>query len=307
MRTLLIAAVMLACGRQTWAGAQGETPVDFLLMDAGARPAALGGAYVSLAGDANALHYNPAGLAFLEKHEAAFMHAEHSLGSSQEYAALAFKGPMGPLGAGSGAGLMINTIGFGSVQRTTLSNIRGAGLDTFGARDWVLAAGYARKLPWEWVSAGLAAKWIREELDGVGADSGAVDVGLMAELQKPLSAPVSVGVALQNMGADLKYQSSNEPLPLNLRFGASWMVMKGGFLALELNQPSRGEMTVHAGAEYVAGRTLALRVGYDGRNGTDSGIAAGVGLMLKGLELGYAFAPFGSLGDSHRFSVAWRW
>lgn len=306
MRTI-IAALLAATAGPCWSGTKGEAPVNFLLMDGGARPAAMGGAYVSLADDANALHYNPAGLAFLAGHEAAFMHAEHSLGSSQEYAALAIKGPLGLLGEGSGAGLMINTVGFGSVQRTTLSNARGAGLDTFGARDWALAAGYARMLPWEWVSAGLAAKWIREELDDAGADSGAVDVGLMAELDKPLSVPVSVGAALQNMGPDLKRQSSSEPLPLNLRFGATWRVLQGTALALDLNQPSKGDMTVHVGAEYVAAKIVALRVGYDGRNSADSGIAAGAGFILKSMSVNYAFTPFGSLGDSHRFSMGYIW
>lgn len=309
MKKLLLCCGLAALGlRFAYAGgAKGETPVNFLLMDGGARPAALGGAYVSLADDANALHYNPAGLAFLKKHEVAFMHAEHFLNSIQEYAAVALSGPLGPLGDGSGMGLMINTVGFGDVQRTTLSNVRGTGLDTFGARDWAISAGYARRLPWKWASVGIGAKWIREEMDDIQADSGAVDVGLMAELEKPLSVPVSVGVSLQNMGAELRYQSSNEPLPLNLRFGASWMVMKGALLALDLNQPNRGGMSVHVGAEYIAAKTLALRVGYDGRNSADSGIAAGAGIIVKSFDVNYAFAPFGALGDSHRFSVGCRW
>ncbi len=277
-------------------------------MDGGARPAALGGSYVSLADDSNALHYNPAGLAFLERNDASFMHADHFFGTSQEYVGLALKGPLGPLGEGMGAGLLVNTVGFGAVQRTTLSNIRGAGLGTLSARDYSVSFGYASRLPWvEWMSAGMAAKWIHEEIDSLAADSGATDIGVLADLDEAFSVPVRLGAAFQNIGADLKYQSADEPLPLNLRFGASWKPVKAAVLALDLNQPSRGEMTVHAGAEYAVDSAVALRVGYDGRNSSDSGIAAGIGLTFKGLDFGYAFAPFGSLGDSHRFSVAWRW
>lgn len=298
----------MAPGLPAAAGARGAAPVNFLLIDGGARPSALGGAYVSLADDSNALHYNPAGLAFLERHDASFMHGEHFFGTSQEYAGVALKGPLGLLGEGMGAGLLVNTVGYGAIQRTTLSNIRGAGLGALSARDYSVSFGYASRLPRvEWISAGLAAKWIHEEIDSLVADSGATDIGLMADLDGAFSVPARLGAALQNIGADLRYQSADEALPLNLRFGASWKPFKAAVLALDLNQPGRGDMTVHAGAEYGVAPGVALRLGYDGRNAADSGISAGIGLAVKGLDFGYAFAPFGSLGDSHRFSVAWHW
>jgi len=59
---LLGVILSLAPARPCLAGI-GAEPFDFIFLDAGARPAALGGAYTSLAMDANALLYNPAGLA----------------------------------------------------------------------------------------------------------------------------------------------------------------------------------------------------------------------------------------------------
>src|SRR5688500_3342213 len=47
--------------------AYGTTAAEFLLLGAGARGAALGGAFAALATDVTALYYNPAGLAQLSR------------------------------------------------------------------------------------------------------------------------------------------------------------------------------------------------------------------------------------------------
>ena len=50
--------------------AYGGTSGEFLLLGAGARGLALGGAYAAMASDASALYYNPAGLSLMERPEA---------------------------------------------------------------------------------------------------------------------------------------------------------------------------------------------------------------------------------------------
>ena len=73
------------------AGANGGTEIlPFLNADVDARPVALGGAYVALAGDANAVHYNPAGLSLMRGHEATLTHHQLFAGFTQQYGAFAF-------------------------------------------------------------------------------------------------------------------------------------------------------------------------------------------------------------------------
>lgn len=309
MRELILAFGLGVSEGLSWAGgSQGATPANFLFLDADARAVAMGGAYSSLANDANALLYNPAGLALLSSHQAVFMHAEIFQGVEQEYAAVALKSPWpGIMGTGSGVGFMLDTLGFGSIQRTTLSNRRGAGLGAFGIRDWAVAIGYGRKLGWDWIGLGAGLKYIREEIDAVSAQAGAVDLGLMADLEGFLKRPAAFGIALQNLGSEMRYRSKGEDLPLNLRIGYHQRVLKSGLLAWDLNQPGEGELTWQMGAEYRVLQAAALRLGYNGRNGADSGIAGGGGLALKNFGLDYAFMPFGDLGAAHRLSFSYRW
>ena len=64
---------------------------------------------------------------------------------------------------------------------------------------------------------------------------------------------------------------------------------------------------MHVGAEYMAKKTVALRLGYNGRNDAGTGLTLGGGLMVRRFALDYAFVPFGDLGNAHRFSFAYRW
>ena len=56
---------------------------------------ALGGAYTALASDANALRYNPAGLAQARRYEASAMHDQYFQGATHEYFSLAAPGGWG--------------------------------------------------------------------------------------------------------------------------------------------------------------------------------------------------------------------
>jgi hypothetical protein len=65
---------------------------EFLYLGVGARPLAMGGAYIAAEGDAFSSYYNPAGLANLNNFQAAFMHSE-TFGSllNHDYFSLARK------------------------------------------------------------------------------------------------------------------------------------------------------------------------------------------------------------------------
>ncbi len=283
----------------SWAGGtKGATVFNFLFLDANARPAAMGGAYSAIAQDANSLLYNPAGLADAGNH-ATFMHNEYFQGAGQEYGAVALAGNVIRLPEDMGVGFSVNTVSYGNIQRTTLSNPSGAGLGSFGAKDWAVSLGCGKKVT-ENLSLGISVKYLRGSIDIYSASAGALDFGGIYSFT---ALPLSAGIAVQNLGTRVKFQSKKEDLPLNLKFGLGYRFFDSGVLAIDLNKPKDGDSTVHFGAEYVVLKMMALRLGFNGRNDADSGITAGGGVKYQKFALDYTFVPFSDLGNAHRISV----
>jgi len=294
---LLGVIISLGAARPCLAGI-GAEPLDFLFLDAGARPAALGGAYTALATDANALLYNPAGLAGVTTHETTFMHNSYLQGIMQEYAAYA-----GPRGWSAN----FNYLSFGDVQKTTLSNPDGTGLGETTLTDLTFGAGYGRALT-ETLSIGAGAKYIRETIDNVTAKGFALDGGALYRI--PALDGLTLGLVLQNFGPTVRFEKKRENLPLNLRAGAAYCFKAYGhehLLALDVNKERSQNALVAVGGETRFLEPLVLRLGFNTRNAAGIGITAGFGYQFKTGSIDYAFVPMGDIGDAHRISITFHW
>lgn len=298
MRTTAWAAALLCVLAGNARAAGGGSPLDFLSLDTGARPAALGGAYAAAADDAEALAYNPAGLAAVKRHEASFTHLAQFSGAAAQHMAAALR---------QGLGFSVLTVDHGPTQRTTLSNPSGSGLGQFGGRDTAVGAGYGRTVG-AGLSLGLGLKYIRSQLDSYSAGAAAVDAGVR---YRPDAWPqLSLGAAAQNMGGTVRFQAQSEELPLKLRAGAAWTARWGkssALLAFEAVKPRRGKAEPAAGLEVRPAPALALRLGYQGRNDAGLALTAGVGAAAGSWRGDYAFVPFGALGNVHRLSISFAW
>lgn len=294
----LVSSPMLGLSSAQAAGSAGTEPFGFLFLDADARAVGFGGAYTALASDANALLYNPAGLGMIRRSEAIFMHNSYVQGVSQEYVGMSLR---------QGFGISLSYLDFGSVGRTTISNPSGAGLGTTGMTDTVASFGYGVSI-FNWMSAGVAAKLIHEAIDGTSAQGYAADFGALADV--PATKGLRVGMALQNIGPAARFQGAREQLPFNARFGAAYRFHLAGrsqTVAVDVAKTRSESAVVAAGFETTPVKALALRIGFNNRNEAGVGVTAGLGWRFSNLSLDYAFAPYGELSDSHRFSVAVRW
>ena len=294
---VVLCLVSLALARPGRAASGGAQPFDFLFLDANARAVAMSGAYTAHATDANALLYNPAGLARIGRNELTFMHNEYVAGIHQEY--LGYADP-------AGWGANINYLGFGAVQRTTTANPDG-GLGSTSLTDVALGAGYARPLS-DNVALGGAIKYIREVIDATPVTAGAVDLGILVSV--PGQEKLTLGFAAQNMGPAARFSSDVEKLPFNLRAGAAYafgVASHKSVLAFDVTKELSDAVLVSVGAETFLMDSLAVRLGYNTRERLGNGITAGVGVPFGPGSIDYAFAPMGQTGQAHRISVTWRW
>lgn len=297
MRFLAIMTVLaMLPALPVWAGDPGSATAQFLKTGQGARPMGMGGAYAALAYDVNAVYWNPGGLGEVQKPEILFMHNNNYVDISNQF--LGFVYPMEQYGGTLGLGVTYQD--YGSFDRTLIT---GASTFTsngsFDASDLAIAVGYGQRFG-EGYSLGGTLKYIRSKIESEDASAFAVDLGLMYRVPDQ---PLTLGLAIQNLGSKMKFISQSDKLPLNLKVGGAYEFMPGLTLALDLNKPIDNNLRLNAGIEYWPAEMFALRVGYDGLSDAGNGMTAGAGFRFQDLGLDYAWVDGGDLDDAHRISL----
>lgn len=273
----------------------GTKAADFLFLEQGARASGMGGAFAGVSDDISCLYFNPAGLGLLDSNEVSFMHNQHFEEIKQEYLGLGVK-----LGKSSGLGLAINYINWGEVQRTTLSKPTGEGLDKFKIQQGVYGVSFGQKLG-ERFAFGLTGKYVQEKIDDTNASAFAADIGTIYSF----SSKLKLGLVVQNLGRKMKYNTKEEELPLNFKFGLGWKIFTDKLLfAFDVNKNEK--IYFNLGLEYKLFKILALRGGYNTRNKVGIGLTTGIGLQTKSFGFDFAFIPYGDIGSGYRLGLSVR-
>ncbi|NTV52548.1 MAG: hypothetical protein HGA76_06005 [Candidatus Firestonebacteria bacterium] len=275
----------------------------------GARPMGMGDAFAALADDANALNYNPAGLARLKNPSLALEYASLYAGLDdgrlqENHLALAY--PLGPLG---GVGLDWNNRAL---------------VDVYSENEMLLGYAVTPQTGFPW-SAGISAKlfyWSYSDPGFLALSSSlglaaekyqyGLDVGVLGTLlaETPARPQINAALSVINVNRpDLGLAASN-PLPVETRLGlaAQWRDWDGAWDAVWLN----AKWQLHAGAEkWFNARVWGVRAGVITGEETGTTVTLGGGYRFTGPGVGarivYAFNyPFGGLMETwgtHRLSL----
>lgn len=263
-----------------------------------ARSVAMGSACASLAPGASALFFNPAGLGFLKNVELA-LHHNSGLGDRiQETAIFGFDA-----GAAGGFGISINYVNNGVFERRDdLGNLLPGGN---GAGEFGGSLGWGKQMLPDFY-AGVALKAGSKTLAGRDYGSIAADAGILWEAAPSLK----IGAAYMNLGGTM----AGFPVASGFRAGASYDMDFGGsngmMMAFSGETHTDGLSTLNAGLELRGFSIVSVRLGYvynfsDTRFEGLAGMTAGMGVKLQGVELDYAYVPFGDLGGTHRVSLTY--
>ena len=331
----LIAALSLMAQAQaqiiTEVSKVGTTSANFLKIEVGARPIAMGGAFVAVADDATAIFWNPAGLARLPKSEVALSHTEWLADMSFDFAGIIL-----PLGGFGTIGASITSLSMGEMEVRTVFYPEGIG-EKFNAQDLSLGVSYARNLT-DRFSIGFNAKYISQKIWHMSASSFAFDVGTLFTTQFN---NMKIGMSISNFGNKMrmegkdtlinydpdpvKYgnndripahmQTDKFSLPLLFRVGLAMDVMRSErsrlTVATDAIHPNDNTESINLGMEYAFNNIVFLRFGYNSllKRDTEEGITAGAGFQYNlagtaSLKIDYAYADFGRLANAQRFSLA---
>ncbi len=296
--SLLLGGTLLILPAIAYADTMSGGPT--LVEPAGARQAGMGEMFGALSGDVNALHYNPAGLADLAAPQVSSMVTSGLFESRNAYLAAGI--PMSWLGQGALAVSVLNWIG----AQMDLIELDGSSRSLASQNDLVVSLGYGQRFE-HGLCAGLAVKMLRSTLlEEYDATAFGADLGI---LQKDLIWPgLQVGLALRDLGTEIKYVDAGDPMPTTLLVGAAYgfpvSAGHGLRLGIDVLFPNDGDPQQNLGAEYTWQDQLFARVGYRLNNGADQ-LTAGAGVALYGLRLDYAFASAAVGQTTHRLGLGY--
>lgn len=272
----------------------------------GARPLAMGGAFVGLADDGSALFFNPAGLAWSDGFSIL------SSGEIRPYTASygQVSACVGNLGVG------IHYFDFGEVPETDeFGNVIGA----FSYRNYRVIAGtgitasdlpYISDMPLAGsIAFGLSVKLlVVNTLEAGDAVAFAVDLPFLMRVEsppfgQPYITRFAYGVLLQNvLGAPISYESGHsEDWIKKVILGGSIEVARRFIITVDL----ASDASIHLGLEWNPVSGLSVRSGLR-RDGVWTW-SLGVGTRLGGFAFDYAIVIHPHLYNQHRGSLTVSW
>ncbi|MBN2282166.1 MAG: PorV/PorQ family protein [Candidatus Marinimicrobia bacterium] len=306
----------------------GTTAAPFLTIPGGARPTAMGGAYVAVAEGPSAQFWNPAGIALTTTYELEFSMADWFLDTKLSHAAVVI-----PIGR-QVIGLNMKQLDYGDEMVTTIQDPEGTG-EYWSARDRSLGVNYAVKLTDRFTIGGTA-KFITQKIYHESDNAVALDLGLLYRSQFK---NLRIGMSIANFGSDMQLTGedlmrpvdidpSNEgnndnissnlntdkwPLPLTYCVGIAADIVEREYLKWTLTadalHPNNNNSFMRIGTEVVVAGIIYLRTGHSSimKKHAEESFSYGIGFRynLGGLKFGYdySYTPFGKLGNVPRNSI----
>ncbi len=258
----------------------------------GVRALALGGAYVSLASDADAVTWNPAWLAHLQRHSFSATYVEFVEGTEIQNASWGnyFDG----LG---GVGLSFSRLGTDEFPSVINWVPQPKNID-YSTSITTLALAFNAT---DELSVGVSGNALYETLFGANDFSFGLNAAVAYRRDK-----FSAGVLIRDLVAtEIELTSTGEDLPISAQLGLSisdWRISEffSATAAVDLELIEQRGAALHSGVEGVLGEVVALRVGL-----TRDDLTFGVGFIIDHITLDYAYRSLDNLRDSHRFGLSW--
>jgi hypothetical protein len=271
--------------------------LSYLKIGVDARAAAMGDAYTSVAQDASATFWNPAGLAGSGNNSIVLMHNSWLQDINHEFAAIQF------VNGTHNIAVSLNMMSVNGIELRddTASEVP---IGETQALNTYLGLSYATHFLGDW-QIGVQAKYMYEKYYLFSADGFALDFGIKKE---DLFEAFSWGLAIQNLGKMSALKEESTRLPLIMRTGVAYVLPlqlldNSPMVAADVAYVLDDVTTLNLGAEVPLARYVDLRFGYVlGRE--SQSITAGFGLNYGIFHIAYAFVPYSyDLGNSHRFSL----
>lgn len=271
-----------------------EVPGAFAQTVSGARPVALGGAYIAMADDVNAVWWNPAGISQLEELSFTSTYANLYNVDGLSMSSLGFVQPtdVGAFGAGitylRGCDIAVTDPSGNIIELSTQS-------------EEVFTLSYGNSLL-NRLHLGTAVRYLHSG-DIIDYSGFSLDFGLLANPVRRFY----FGAMLQQIASRLAVGDDNgsQKLPRNIKLA---MTFNTGWLSAGLglsNLSSSHYREISAGCEILPFDYIALRAGLQTGMRSERNVSwgAGIGIRLERMQIDYSFMNQPSIASSHLISV----
>ncbi len=318
-------------------GKVGTVGMQFLKLGVDARAIGMGEAYTAVSDDISSVYWNPAGLAPSFQNQVFFSHTNWPADIMQEFAAATYT-------TGVSTFAIFGTVLHMDDMEVTEEDPFGPTGETFTNSNIALGLCYAQQFT-DKFSAGVGAKYLRENLYEYDVNSYAFDLGSMYNTGWN---NVKIGMALRNFGPDFRYRVDNDgdgqtdedpfdlfdndgdglidedgpelesKIPMHFSLGVSGDIMRSDntywIASLQLDNVIDRQETWNLGTEYKLGN-IFLRAGYQ-FNYDEASYSAGAGWQIPTslgiFNIDYAYTDMGYLTESmlksaHRMSLKMRY
>jgi hypothetical protein len=312
--------LLLALAGSAWAGdGDGGYAAPWLQVSAGARPTAMGGAYLAISDDGSAPLFNPAGLARLKRPMFSSSYRAMTLGRRLGYVTTMF-----PVRGRATLGVHWLYAGTGSVEaRDADGYVEGHDI-SLSANHFTIV--FAKQLT-NYLAGGANLSYVLIDMSELDANTVGFDFGMLLYVDQLFSREkreqlpiqdLQVGIVARNFSKRFRFLSDKYNLsyttsgigseqedivPIEYGLGVSGRILQRHLLlAADARKNEKQNPEFHAGAEYFLTPEFMLRAGY-----SDKRLVAGTGYLFqigkKALAIDYAFSTDKvDEGSEHIFS-----
>ncbi len=325
--------LLMTCGYSQDYQKTAQTGFQFLSVVSDARAAAMAEAMTSLQTNSGALFFNPAGMARMENFIDISASSNQWIADIKHYTlGIALSPRQGRYGV---IGFSVQSVNYGDIYGTRYNSNLPLGYEDTGIftiSALAVGVGYAKQIS-DRFGIGGQVRWVRQDLgqsyipvnskpDTSRPTYYTADTALVSNKLNPLIFDFGTqfrtgikslvfGMSVRNFSSEVKYANESFQAPLVFTLGISMNVMdlfnidpKNHLLHVSIDASHYRDHPeqLKIGFEYRVMNVLSLRGGYI-TNNDEYGTSYGVGVSKFGLQVDYAYTPFGVFNKVQRLTA----
>jgi tetratricopeptide (TPR) repeat protein len=310
-RLLMVLLLCLVFGTNVVFG-KAVTGVAIVNQAIGVRQLGMGEVATGLSDDAAAMHYNPAGIATVRNIELNAMYHQNIIDTRNEAINLVYPLRRGLLlhnSASIGLGVLAYQGGDIEVILGTESgdDFIVESRETLKAEsDYQIGLSYSEEVAKYFGNtyAGVMVKWIQSELvEKYRAGAVGIDMGVLHKV-----GGLGLGIAIQNIGTEMKFIKVGDSLPFTIRVGGSYERRIGKIVKMVAGvdgvKVKNDDMRCNFGGECWIGDILGIRAGY--KINDEDKVSIGASIKYKWVQLDYGYKMMDVFNNTHQAAITLR-